>query len=116
MIQAQTKILPASLVKNNFGTVVAQVHKGTYKEVIVENHGEPLVAIVDMKDLESIREFRKKRKQSEALALLRQAREEVQTRARDIKTQKEAEKLASRFSREFVKDLAREGKLKFERK
>lgn len=61
-------------------------------------------------------EFRKKLKQTEALTLLRQAREEVRARARDVKTEKQAEKLASRFSREFVKDLANEGEAKFERK
>ena len=115
-MQTQTKTLPATQVKNNFGTVVGQVHKGQYKEVIVENHGEPLVAIIDMKDLETVREFRKKRKQSEALRLLRQARDEVRARTPNIKTEKDAVKLANRFSREFVRDLANERKVKFERK
>lgn len=115
-MQAQTKILPASQVKNNFGAIVAQVHNGEYKEVIVENHGEPLVAIVDVGELEVMKEFRKKMKQTEALTLLRQAREEVRARTPNIKTEKDAVKLANRFSREFIKDLARERKLKFERK
>lgn len=116
MMQVQTKILPASQVKNNFGAVVAQVHKGTYKEVIVENHGQPLVAIVGVEELEAMRKFRKKMKQTEALALLRQAREEIRARTPNIKTEKDAVKLANRFSREFVKDLAQERKVKFERK
>jgi len=115
-MQTQTKTLPASQVKNNFGAVVNQVYKGIYKEVIVENHGEPLVAIVDVEALGAIREFRNKKKEKEALDLLRQAREEVRGRSRDIKTEKQAVKLANRFGREFVKDLAKEGKLKFERK
>lgn len=116
MMQTQTKILPASQVKNNFGTVVSQVYKGTYKEVIVENHGEPLVAIVGMEELEVMRKFRKKMKQTKALELLRLAREEVRARRPNIKTEKDAVKLANRFSREFVKDLAQDGKVKFERK
>lgn len=55
-------------------------------------------------------------KQTEALTLLRQAREEVRARTPNVKTEKDAVKLANRFSREFVKDLAQERKLKFERK
>lgn len=52
----------------------------------------------------------------EVLAFLRQAREEVRARTSNIKTEKDAEILANRFSREFVKDLAQERKVKFERK
>ena len=112
----QIKTLPASQVKNSFGTIVSQVHNGKYKEVIVENHGEPIVAIVDVKELKAMRDFRDKERQSKALAQLRKVREEVQARLKGSLSEKEVTKMGNRFSREFVQDLEKEGKVRFEPK
>ncbi|MBU3979470.1 type II toxin-antitoxin system Phd/YefM family antitoxin [Patescibacteria group bacterium] len=116
MQTAQSKTLPASQVQNNFGAIVKQVRKGRYKEVIVQNRGESIAAIVGMEELEAMREFRKQEKRKKALACLREAREEVQARLKNKLTYTEAMKLADRFSHEIVEDMAREGKVKFERK
>src|SRR5579859_7259054 len=114
--QQQTKTLPASQVKNSFGAVVSQVRSGQYTAIIVENHGEPMVAIVAIGELQAMKEFREQEKRKKALAMLRQAREEVQARIKGKLTKKEADEIADRFSRELVEDLEKEGKVRFERK
>lgn len=92
-----------------------QVRRGKFKKVIVQNRGVPVAAIVGMEELEAMREFRKQEKRKEALVRLREAREEVQVRLKNKLTDEEAMKLADRFSHEIVEDMAREGKIKFER-
>lgn len=115
MIQ-QSKTLPASQVQNNFGAIVKQVRNGEYKEIIVENRGEPIVAIVDVEELQAMREFREQERRKKALELLREARDEVQARFSKKLTDKEAMKIANRFSHELVEDMEKEGRVKFERK
>jgi prevent-host-death family protein len=115
MIQ-QTKKLPASLVQNNFGAIIRQVRRGEVKEVIVENRGEPVAAIVDVEELQAMRAFREQEKRKKALQLLREARTEVQARLTKKLTDEEAMAIADRFSRELIEDLAKAGKVKFERK
>ena len=110
----QTKTLPASEVKNNFGAIVNQVRSGNYIEVIVENRGEPVAAIVSVGELQAVRKIRERERQKDALALLRKSRAQVQARVKGRLTDKEADELANRFSREFVEDLEKEGKIKFE--
>lgn len=112
----QTKILPASEVKNNFGAIVNQVKNGIISDVVVENRGKPIVAIMRVEDKEALKEFREKERQKEALALLRKARARVQARTRDKLPDQEADKIANKFSREFIEDLEKEGKVIFERK
>lgn len=110
------KIMPATQVKNNFGSIVSQVQNGMYPEVIVENRGEPIVAIVSIEDLKAIKEFRERERQREALAKLRSVRARVQARIKGKLTDREAEKIANRFSLELVEDLEKEGKIKFEKR
>jgi len=76
----QTKTLPASQVQNNFGAIAKRVRDGEYKEVIVENRGEPIVAIVDMEELQAMKEFREQKRQKEALNKLRALRAKIQAR------------------------------------
>ena len=111
----QIKTLPASQVKNSFGMIVSQVHNGKYKEVIVENHGEPIVAIVDVKDLNAMREFREQEKRKEALKRLRKLRGQIQARIKGKIREQEIDEIANRFSRELVEGLAKERKVQFER-
>ncbi len=115
MIQ-QTKILPASEVKNNFGAILSQVRSGKFAEVIVENRGEPIVAIVNMEELQIVRAFRERGRQKEALEKLRKVRTRAQARVKGKLTDQEADAIAGRFSRELVEDLENEGKITFERK
>lgn len=110
------KTISASQVKNNFGTIVSQVQKGEYPEVIVENRGQPIVAIIPIEELEAIKELRERERQKEALARLRSVRARVQARIKGKLTDKEADDMANRFSRELVEDLEKEGKIKFEKR
>lgn len=112
----QSRTISASQVKNNFGTIVNQVYKGVYPEIIVENRGEPVVAIVHVKELKVMKAYKEQERRKEALAMLRNAREKVQARLKGKLTDRQAQVLADRFSRELVNDLAKEGKIKFERK
>lgn len=115
MIQ-QTKTLPASQVKNHFGTIASQVKNGTFVDVVVENRGEPIVAIVNIEDREALREFRERKRRAEALDRLRNIRAHVQAKVVGKLSGKEANDSANRFSRELIEDLEREGKVRFERK
>lgn len=114
MIQQQVKTLPASEVKNNFGAIANRVKTGEYKEVIVENRGEPIVAIVDVDELDAMREYRAIKQQKDALERLRRLRSRIQPRIKGEITDKEADEIADRLSREPVEDLEREGKIKFD--
>lgn len=86
----QTKTLSASKVKNSFGAIVRQVANGKYNEVIVENHGEPLVAIVPVRELETIKQFKDQERRNEALRRLRALRNKIQSRMNDKLTDEEA--------------------------
>ncbi len=112
----KSKTVSASQVQNNFGAIVNEVRRGKVKEVIVENRGEPVAAIVDMEELQAMRKFREQEKRKQALKLLREARKEVQARLTKKLTDEEAMEIADRFSRELIEDLATSGKVKFERK
>ena len=112
----QSKILPASEVQNNFGAIARQVKNGEYKEVIVTNRGEPAIAIVGVKELEALKEFREKERRKKALELLRQVRKEVQARVNKKLTDEEAMKVADRFSRELIEDLEKQKIIRFELK
>ena len=113
MIQ-QTKTLPASEVKNKFGAIASKVRNGEYGEVIVENHGEPVVAIVSVEELEAMKNFREHERRKKALLLLREARAEVQAHTQGNLAPEEVKTLANRFSNELVEDLEKEGKVRFE--
>lgn len=115
MIQ-QTKTLPASQVQNNFGAIVKQVRKGEFKEIIVENRGEPVAAIVGVEELQEMREFREQQRRKEALNKLREVRAKIQPRSTEKLSDEQTMDIADRFSREIIEDLAKEGKVKFERK
>ena len=116
MIQQQTKILPASEVKNNFGAIASQVKRGEIQEVIVENRGEPIVAIVGVDELGAMREFRERKRQKDALERLKKLRSRIQARIKGKMTDKEADEIADRLSREVIEDLEKTGKIKFEKK
>jgi prevent-host-death family protein len=112
----QSKTISASQVQNNFGAIVKQVRRGEVKEVIIENRGEPVAAIVDVEELQAMREFREQGKRKKALQQIREVRAEIQARAKEKLTDEEALAIADRFSRELIEDLAKEGKVKFDRK
>ncbi len=114
--QSQTKILSASEVKYNFGAIVKQIQRGEYQAIIVENHGNPTVAIIAMEELETIKEYNEQRRREKALELLSSARDDIQSQLSKKLNDKEALKVADNLSREMFKDLVRQAKVKFKRK
>ena len=112
----QTKTLTASQVQNNFGAIVKQVRSGEVKEVVVENRGEPVAAIVDVEELQAMREFREQEKRKQVLNNLRELRAKIQARTKEKLNDEEAMAIADRFSHELIEDLEKEGKVRFERK
>jgi prevent-host-death family protein len=112
----QTKTLPASEVKNNFGAIASQVKNGEYNEVIVENRGEPIVAIIKVEELEALKDFREQERRKDALTRLRNLRDQVQAKVKGKLSEEEVENISNRFSRELIEDLEKEGKIRFERK
>ena len=78
--QDRTKTLPASQVKNGFAAIVSKVQSGTYDAVIVENRGESAAAIVPVSEVAAMQERKEAKRRCEALAQLREARAEVQSR------------------------------------
>lgn len=112
----QSKTLPASQVQNNFGAIVKQVHEGAYKEIIVENRGEPIVAIVGVEELQALREFREQERRKVALNKLRALRTKIQKKSTLKLNYEEADKITDGFTREIVEDLEKQGKVRFERK
>jgi prevent-host-death family protein len=113
--QDRTKTLPASQVKNSFGAIVSKVQSGTYDAVIVENRGEPAAAIVPVSEVSAMQERKEAERRREALAKLREARAEVQSRLTKKLTDTEAMEIADQVSYEIVDGLAASGTVRFER-
>lgn len=81
--------------------------------VIVENRGEPRAVILSFDEFEAFRELKERQRRREAVERLRRLRDQVRARNQDL-TDEGAEEIAERFSREFVEDLVREGKVRFQ--
>ena len=107
------KTVSASEAKNRLGAIIGWVveHKD---EVIVESRGEPKVVVMPFQEYEKIKEIKEQIRRREALESLRRLRHIVLERNRDL-TPEEADALAERFSKEVVEDMAREGKIGFEK-
>jgi PHD/YefM family antitoxin component YafN of YafNO toxin-antitoxin module len=83
-------------------------------EVIVETEGHPRAVIMSFADYDRVRALRDRQRREQALAEVRALRKEVRARNQDL-TDEEAWELADRFVHEVVEDMAKEGKLRFER-
>ena len=94
---------------------MSKVQSGKYDAVIVENRGEPVAAIVPVSEVPAMQERKEAERRRQALAQLREARAEVQSRLTKKLTDAEAMEIANRVSREIIDDLATSGEVKFER-
>src|SRR5436305_1618306 len=99
---SQSKSLSASQAQNNFGALAKQIRDGEYKEIIVENRGEPIVAIVSVEELRAMKVFREQARRKDALNNLRALRAKIQARTKNKLSDDEASNIANRFSRELV--------------
>ena len=105
------KTVSATEAKNRLGSLMQWVVE-QQDEVIVENHGAPNVVIMTVAEYEKLQALKEKARREEVLREIRALREQVLARNRDL-TPEEADELADRFSREFVEDLVKEGKIRF---
>jgi prevent-host-death family protein len=82
--------------------------------VIVQSRGQPTAVIMSFAEYEKLQAIKEQQRRAEALERLRQLRDEVGARNRDL-TEAQADDLAARLTREVIQDMAAEGKLRFER-
>ncbi|NLF15195.1 MAG: type II toxin-antitoxin system Phd/YefM family antitoxin [Anaerolineaceae bacterium] len=106
------KRVSASEAKNRFGAIVDWAVQ-SQQEVIVESYGEPKVVILSYEAYTEIEQLREAARRQEALARLRQLRDEVRARNQDL-TPEEAQALSDRFSREAATEMVQEGKIAFQ--
>ena len=83
-------------------------------EIIVESRGKPKVAVISYDEFEAFQDLRKKQRRAAALTEFRALSERIGDRNKDL-SEEQIDELANRFSHEFIEDLAREGKIRFER-
>ena len=107
-----SKRVSASEAKNKFGSIIDWVVEND-EEVIIENRGAPTAVIISAAEYESMLGLKEKARRAEALEQMRKLRSGVIARNRDLSPE-EGDALADRFSREIVRDMAREGKVRFE--
>jgi PHD/YefM family antitoxin component YafN of YafNO toxin-antitoxin module len=82
--------------------------------VIVESYGKPKAVVMSISAYEEVQAMREQRRRAQAFNELRALRAEVQAQNRGL-TQKEADEIANRFSREMFDDMAARGDIVFER-
>jgi prevent-host-death family protein len=99
--------------KNQLSAMIGWVEDSD-DEVIVEHHGQPRAVIMSFAEYQRVQALRDRQRREQALAEVRALRAEVRARNQDL-TDDEAMALADRFVREVVADMAKEGKLRFER-
>ncbi|MDO8671955.1 MAG: type II toxin-antitoxin system Phd/YefM family antitoxin [Dehalococcoidia bacterium] len=107
------KTVSASEAKNRLGAIIGWVLQNQ-DEVIVESRGEPKVVVMPFSEYEHMKEIREQARRQEAIAKLRKLRDQVRARNQDL-SEDAADALAGRFSREIIEDMAREGKIEFEK-
>jgi len=112
-MQQQTKVLSASQVKNSFGALVKQVYTGKLTEVVIQNHGQEVAALIGRDELAAIRKLREEEKRRKALEDIREVRASVQANLKEPLTDEEVDTIAERFSRELIEDMVKEGKIRF---
>ena len=105
------KAIPATELKNKLGAVNEYV-LGKEKELVITFRGVPKVVLMPFKEYENFTELREEARRKQAIEDLRQLQQEVQARNKDL-SEKEAEKLGVRFSRDLIKEVVKKRKAKY---
>jgi prevent-host-death family protein len=74
-----TKTISATQAKNQFGALVESISSGE-GDIIVENRGKPIVAIIPASRYEDLERFDKEEKRRKAIENIRRLREEISAR------------------------------------
>jgi prevent-host-death family protein len=107
------KAISTSEAKNQLSSMLNWVEEHG-DEIIVESNGRPRAVIMSIAEYQRIQELRNQYRRQQAVAEIRALRAAVRARNEDL-TEEEAMALADRFVHEVIDDMAREGKLRFER-
>jgi prevent-host-death family protein len=107
------KVISSNEAKQRWGTVMREVAGSDDRAVVVESHGKPTAAVISYERFTELRRFERQRKTEQRLQRIRELEATYDGR-NDNLGDDEIDSLADRFSREFVEDLEREGKIHFE--
>ena len=106
------RTISSNEAKQHWGALIGSVsNEGDI--VVVESHGKPKVAMIPADDIGAFMDFKEKQRRLGLLEEFRALSAQIGDRNKDL-TEEQIDELANRFSREFILDLAREGKIKFE--
>jgi prevent-host-death family protein len=106
------KTVSASEAKSQFGSLVEWTVQNK-DDVIVESHGRPKAAIISFEEYQRLTALREQARRSEVLAQLETLRERVSARNRDL-TEEEAEAIADEITRDTIRRMIAEGKIRYE--
>jgi prevent-host-death family protein len=106
------KTISASEAQNKFGAVVSWV-LDNQREVVIESRGEPKIVMMPFDRYEETQQMREQKRRAEALAKLRQLRNRVSARFKDL-SQEEIDRFADEVSRDAVRSLVKKGVIRFE--
>lgn len=105
------RTISATEAKVNFGSVARQVRNDD-EPVIVENHGQPIVAIVPVQQLERLAELEDQEKRRAALERMRALRVRIRAKNQDL-TSEQAEQIADEIVRDAVDALFEKGIVRY---
>ena len=103
--------ISATEAKVNFGAVTQQVIDDG-EPVVVENHGQPRVAIVPVQQLERLVELEEQERRRAWLERVRALRARVREKNQDL-TDKQAEQIADEIVRDAVDALYEKGIVRY---
>jgi prevent-host-death family protein len=105
------RTISATEAKVNFGAVTQQVIDDG-EPVVVENHGQPRVAIVPVQQLKRLAELEEQERQRVALENLKLLQEEMAARNQDL-TEEQADAIADDLVRTAVNALFEKGAVSY---
>jgi prevent-host-death family protein len=105
------RTVSASEAKNRLGALIGWVLQNK-DEVIVESRGEPKVVLMPFEEYEEVQKIKEQVRRRQALAKLEQLRKKVRSRNTGL-SDKGAEALADRFTRDVIEEMVKEGKIEF---
>lgn len=105
------RTISATEAKVNFGSVVRQVRSDD-EPVIVENHGQPFVAIVPVEKLDRLAELEDQERRRVALERIRKLQETIATRNQDLSAE-EADTIADQLVTAAVNALFDKGIVRY---
>ena len=107
--------IPATQLKNKLGTVIRSTIKNR-SELIVSSRGVPQVVIMPFDEWQKFSALRKEQKEQaerqKAWKTFKQLRRDVQAQNPNL-TEKQAQELANRFSKDVIKSVIKKRKQKY---